>query len=176
MDKQSFAEIVSANFTEIQRNFRSGLKDKGYEYNEDLMNDAFISCMTALKDKNLTKQEAIKYYWTSYINKYKTWSQRHQYVPIPGDYEEIDDSHYDPTTDEIYNMIMEGLRDEFGVRIAYIWELHFCEGKTAKEIAKMGIPGVENYVYLGRKIKRFITKHIIPNNPRLKELIDCRKE
>lgn len=175
MDKYTFSEIVSENFIEIQRNFQSGLKVKGYEYNEDLMNDAFISCYSALADKKMTKQEAIKYYWTSYINKYKTWSSKKKYTSLPDDYEECDEEPYSTTTDEIYRIIIDGLIDKFGILKTYLWELHTCQGKSAKEIEQMGFDKIENFVYFNRQIKRYINKHIIPNNKKLQELIECRK-
>ena len=175
MDKQTFAEIVSENFEEIHHNFQSGLKSKGYEYNEDLMNDAFISCNSTLMNKKLTKQEALRYYWTSYINKYKTWSSKKKYVPLPDDYEEYDDEPYNTTKDEIYRMIIDGLIDKFGIRKTYIWELYACQGVSAREIIKMGFHDVENFVYFNRQIKRYIQHHIIRDNKKLQELIDCRK-
>ena len=72
MVNKCFSDIVAENFNEIYKNFRIGLKSKGYAFSEDIMNDAFISCVTTLKDKQMSKQEALKYYWTAYINRFKT--------------------------------------------------------------------------------------------------------
>ena len=55
----SFEDIVIENFVEIQRNFKSGLINKGYSYDEDLFNDAFISCRNTLSDKELTITDII---------------------------------------------------------------------------------------------------------------------
>ena len=44
MFKNTFTYIVAGNYNEICRNFRAGLIAKGYPFDEDLMNDAFISC------------------------------------------------------------------------------------------------------------------------------------
>ena len=43
----NFADIIASNYEEIKRNFKSGLRDRGYDWDEDLMNDAFISCNSA---------------------------------------------------------------------------------------------------------------------------------
>lgn len=175
MNKYTFAEIVADNFSEILKNFKSGLKSKGYEFIEDLMNDAFISCNSALKDRKMTKQEAIKYYWASYINKYKSCMAKNRYVSLDENYEEIDEP-YNSGVDEIYDIIINELRDKFGIRKTFIWEMYACRGMSAKEIKGMGFDEIENFVYFNRKIKRYIHHHIIKDNAKLKELIDCRRE
>jgi len=174
---KTFSDIIVDNFQEIQRNFKIGLKNKGYQYDEDILNDAFISCCKSLKDKVLTEKEAIKYYWTSYINKYKTKVlSKHQLI-LESEMEEYDfqDEKYDDTIDKIYSIIIKAIQDKFGVRDAYIWDLYVCQGKTSKYIRNMGF-NVDNFVYFTRKIKRYILNHVIPNNQELKELIKYRKE
>jgi len=172
----TFANIVADNFQEIQRNFKAGLRDKGYRYDEDIMNDAFISCIKSLKDRTLPKKEAIKYYWTAYINKYKTMISKNKlkYVDVLDDIDE-EDEKYDDTIDEIYDIIISEVRDHFGLRKAYIWDLYVCQGKSAKEIRNMGIMDVDNFVYFTRSIKRYIQNHVIPKNKKLQELILNRK-
>lgn len=168
----TFKEIISDNFIEISRNFKIGLYNKGYVYYDDLMNDAFISCNNALKDKKLSKKEAIKYYWTAYINKYKTYhSKINHYIPIEDNDIDVEYSSYDDSMDQIYDIIISSIRDKFGIKDAYIWELYICQGKSSKEIRNMGF-NVDNFVYFTRKIKRYIINHIIPNNRKLRELIN----
>lgn len=176
MTKGNFNDIISQNFNEIQRNFKSGAQNKGYPYDEDVMNEAFVSCSKSLKDKELSKSEAIKYYWVAYINKIKT-KLLSKKCNIPLD-DSIDclDEEYDNTIDSIYDIIIEGIRDKFGIRDAHVWELYICKGKSAKEIRNMGFDYIDNFVYFNRKIKRYILNHIIPNNQKLKELIEYRKE
>ena len=79
---KTFSDLVRMNYDSIVQNFKSGLKRQGYVYDEDIMNDAFISCVNALKDKLMTQDEAIKYYWTSYINKLKTKSKHKYYEEV----------------------------------------------------------------------------------------------
>lgn len=177
MAKQKFADIVAENFNEIHGNFKKGLPLKGYIYDEDLMSDAFLSCCNALKDKLLTKQEALKYYWAAYINKFKTQVSKVKfYVDIEDEEIDVIEENYDSTIDEIYNIIIEAVRDKYGIRDAYVWELYACQGKSAKEIKSVGITHIENFVNFNKKIKRYIAKHVIPNNLRLQELIRYRKE
>ena len=69
---ETFANIIANNYEEIKKKLITGLKNKNYKYDEDLMQDTILCCITSLKDKPMTKEEAIKYFWTSYINKLKT--------------------------------------------------------------------------------------------------------
>ena len=172
----SFADVVASNYEEIQRNFKSGVIDKGYEWNEDLLHDAFISCMSSLKDKQMSKTEAIKYFWTAYVNKYKTKKSKvhHEESIEDHDVDEVCEV-YNEDKDHIYNIIIEAVQDEYGLRKAYIWEMYVCEGKSAKEIHQLGFNDVDNFVYFTRKVKRFI-KRFIESDPKLKELVKNRFE
>lgn len=167
----TFAEVVAYNYEEIKRNFKAGLKDKGYPWDEDIMNDAFISCNSALKDKPITKSDAIKYYWTAYINKFKGQKLKEE------DTTSLDDIDYDcvdepyvSDIDKIYDMVISELQDEFGIRKTYIWELYELRGVSSKKLKAMGFD-VDNFTYFNKKIKRYIKKRIIPNNPILKDLV-----
>lgn len=180
MDKQTFSAIVAENYNEIVRNFKSGLKTKGYKFDEDIMNDAFLSCYNTLKDKEITKQEALKYYWVAYINKYKTKVNKVNIIDyhedMEEDFDDIESKCYNPIKDKIYNIIINELSDKFGVRKAIIWELYTCEGMSPQEIKKMGLDVISNFVCFSKQMKRYIKNHIIPTNRELKELLILRKD
>lgn len=155
-----FEDIIADNFEEIQLNFKIGLNKKGYLYDEDIMNDAFINCAKTLQNKLLTKKDAIKYYWVAYINKYKTYSKKSQkFIEMIDDI--IDTEQYNINIDIFYNEIIKAIQDKFGVKKAFIWELYVCHGKTAKEIRNIGFDEVDNFVYFNRQIKRYIINHIL---------------
>lgn len=186
MKTNTFADIIAENFEEIRNNFKKGLINKGYSFDEDLMNDAFISCNDTLKDKELTKTEAIKYYWTAYINKFKTAEANKKPIVSFDDIvegydtdidEEIDiiNEPYNEDIDKIYNYIIEKIQDHFGLKLWYIWELHVCYGKSPKQIECMGIVEDINYNSFCKKVKRFINK-LIEEDDSLKELIKNRLE
>lgn len=180
MNKTTFSNIVAENYDEICRNFRAGLKAKGYPWDEDIMNDAFISCCNSLKNKEITKQEAIKYYWVAYVNKYKTMINKSGLFEYHDDMEEVfedlETEKYNSTTDKIYDIIITGLQDHYGVRKAAIWEMYACQGKSSKEIRAMGFDDIPNYAYFMKQVKRYIKNHIIAENRELQELIAERKE
>ena len=172
----TFADIVAVNYDEIRRNFKAGLKERGYDWDEDLLNDAFISCNSALKNKDISKTEAIKYFWTSYINKFKTKQSKKKPEESIEDHDvDLICPVYNDSIDKIYNIFLEAVQDEYGLRKAYIWELYVCEGKSAKEIREMGFDDVDNFAYFTRKVKRFL-KRFISENPDLKELVKNRFE
>lgn len=169
-------DVVAEKFEDIKKNFKAGAKKKGYEWDEDLLSDAILSCYNSLKDKKLSVEEILKYLWVSYINKYKNKYRRDQRLKYVDEWNDdewgiMDESEYQGDVDEIYNSINSGLEDKYGVRSAFIWNEHVCQGKTQNEIKKMGMKGVDNYMYFTRKIKRYINNHIIKEDRRLKELI-----
>lgn len=169
-----FEDIIVDNFEEIRNNFKIGLNKKGYLYNEDIMNDAFISCMKTLQNKLLTKKDAIKYYWTAYINKYKTYSkQSKKFIEMIDDI--IDINQYNIYADILYDEIIKAIRDKFGVRKAFIWEMYVCQGKTSKEIRSMGFNDIDNFIYFNRQVKRYLTNHIL-NKKHFLELANNRFE
>lgn len=174
----TFINIIAENFDEIHRNFKSGLISKGYDYDEDLMSDTLISCEAALKDKPITKQEAIKYYWTSYINKFKTKETNKKPIDYIEDKEDpvdkIDDV-YNKDVDDIYNIIISELQDEFGIKKIFLWELYECQGMSPKEIKNLGYEGIDNYAYFNKQIKRYIHNKLMKRNKKLKELVKYRK-
>lgn len=180
MNEMSFTDIVAANYNEIVRNFKAGVKNHGHVFDEDIMNDAFVSCFNSLKDKKLTKQEVIKYYWVAYVNKYKTRQEHEQimdcYDNVEEEFEDIENEHYNSTTDKIYDIIISGVQDHYGVRKATIWEMYACQGKSSKEIRAMGFNDIDNYAYFTKQVKRYIKNHIIAENRELQELIAERKE
>ena len=180
MNEMSFADIVAANYDEVVRNFKAGVKNHGYVFDEDIMNDAFVSCFNSLKNKKLTKQEALKYYWVAYVNKYKNRQEHEQimdcYDNVEEEFEDIENEHYNSTTDKIYDIIISGVQDHYGVRKATIWEMYACHGKSSKEIKAMGFNDIDNYAYFTKQVKRYIKNHIITENRELHELIAERKE
>lgn len=178
--ESTFADIVATNYNEIIRNFKTGLKSHGYIFDEDIMNDAFLSCFNTLKDKKLTKQDALKYYWVAYINKYKTKQEREGsidcYDNMEEEFDDIASEKYNSIIDRIYDIIITGIQDHFGVRKASIWEMYTCHGKSSKEIRAIGFNDIDNFAYFTKQVKRYIKNHIIPENRELQELIAERKE
>ena len=173
-----FADIIASDYNNITKKFEHGLKSKGYTFDEDIFMDTFISCNNTLGDKILSSEEAIKYFWSSYINKLKTISSQKEYLVYIDDMNDgecedpwegldIADTHYDSYVDDLYNYIMNAVKDKYGEEEAKIFDLHINNGVHTKTLVDMGYKDV-NFEYLVKKIKRYIKTHVI----NLKEIKD----
>lgn len=168
----TFANIVAENYSEIKRNFISGLKGKSYKFDEDILSDTFISCNTSLKDKLLTKEDAIKYFWTSYINKLKSQPVRNtvyidEIVTLDEDCNaNYDDfgfvAEYDNDIDDIYNYILDKLYEKFGEYFTNIWKQHVCDNKKTNDLIVEYSDSDLNYQF--KKIRRYIDKLLKTDN------------
>ena len=111
-----FSNIVANNFMEIKKNFKTGLKNSGYKWDEDIFMDAYIKCDSVLKDKLMDKKEALRYYWTAYINKMKNkYKSRYSITDeIPEDYDTIDEV-YNEDKDLICEIMYNAVVKKFGI-------------------------------------------------------------
>ena len=73
--KDRFSIIIARNLDEIRNNFIIGLRKIGYGFDEDMFVDVGIRCALTLNGKPITKKELIKYFWTAYINTFKSIRQ-----------------------------------------------------------------------------------------------------
>lgn len=171
MCKDKFSSIIANNFQEIKRTFKSGLKNSGYIWDEDIFMDTYIKCDNVLEDKIMDKKEALKYFWTAYINKLKNHYKSKYSIRefIQDDYDKIDEEYNifkDILCDEIYKKV----KKEFGEEITNAWADHMAYHKSVNEtIEKYGFK--QDFHYTLRKIKKYINK-IIMNDPYIIELSD----
>jgi hypothetical protein len=179
MTERRFDEIIAENFEEICRNFKTGLAKVGYPYDEDLMQDAYVSCHCALKGKLMTKQEAIKYYWTSYINKYKTFiAKQHEtlsYDDVDMDLYDIEDKEYNTSIDDAYNVVINELYDMYGVKKTTMWEAYITKNKELKQIYGEDYKKYK-FANITKQIKRYINKHVLKSNRELQEILANKKD
>ena len=68
----SFTDIIAKQFNNIKTEFEMRSYNLFNEWDEDLFMDTYIKCSKILNDKQLTKSEYLKYFWTSYKNSFKT--------------------------------------------------------------------------------------------------------
>lgn len=176
-----FEEVVNKYWDEICNNFMIGLSSRGYKYDRDIMEDTFISCYKTLQNKPMNKKDIIKYLWTAYINKYKTFlrknTKRNSIICSENEIKEDPSENlisYDTSCDRIYDIILKEVKNKYGSKNAMLWELHVCQGKSIKEIHDLGYEDVDNLISLSRKIKRFILNNLIPSHKELQELVKYR--
>ena len=140
---KTFMNIVAGDFSKIKSKFINKCKTNEIEFDEDLFMDAFLCCCKTLNDKEMSKEECIKYYWVSYINKIKTDKPKElKFVS----FDEIESSSsvmpqfgsYCSWIDDKYNGIIEYIYQKYDKEYAEAWILHICEGKSYKELSELG--------------------------------------
>lgn len=171
-ERDSFAILISNNFDEIVRNFKSGLKNQGYIYDEDILADTFVKCNSKLCDKEMTKSEAIKYFWTAYINRLKNDSKKkNRLVEYSGDFDRCAEQ-YDPDIDKLYSLVTTEISKKFGSGVANLWIDYACNHKTYKDIAKDSGEVDGSLHYILKKIKKYIRQELPLNNTEYNEIIN----
>lgn len=161
MCRGTFSYVVAANFHEIKKNFKSGLKNSGYMWDEDIFMDAYVKCDSVLKNKLMDKKEALKYYWTAYINKMKNkYKSRYAVMEeIPEDYDKIDEE-YNEDKDLICELMYEAVVKKFGKPVANAWIDHRCFGRTIDNIMKE-YKFTQDFHYTLKRIKKYINEDLM---------------
>ena len=171
MCKGNFSSIISNNFQEIKKTFKSGLRNSGYIWDEDIFMDTYIKCDNVLGDRIMDKTEALKYFWTAYINKLKNYYKSKYSIMeyIRDDYDMIDEE-YNTFKDILCYEIYKRVEKEFGEEIANAWVDHKAYRKSVNEIMKKyGFK--QDFHYTLRKIKKYINE-IIMNDFYIIEISD----
>lgn len=166
--KDTFSMIIANNFDDIKKNFKNGLKYHGYKYDQDILADTFIKCNSALKDKLLTKKEAISYFWTSYINNLKR-TKPIKFVELSEDID-IENVEYEDYIDDIYNTITTHIKEEYG-DIGEIWIDYTCGPEFGTKVLKNKWNSDKSAYYNIKKIRRYIKDKLIPNDQELSEKV-----
>lgn len=171
---ESFKVIATKNLDEIKKNFAIGLKRLGFKFDEDLFIDVCMKCDLTLKDKEMTKEDCIKYLWTAYNNTLRSRESRKQ-IELMIDEDVYSDNlsyndEYDMNIDIICNIIQTSIRKRFGEIIYNIWFDHIFNSKTYKDL--INVYGERNYMGLFRKINKFIKEKLPKLNKEYKERIE----
>ena len=169
MCKDNFSSIISNNFQEIKRTFKSGLRNSGYIWDEDIFMDTYIKCDNVLGDRIINKTEALKYFWAAYINKLKNYyKSKHSIKEVIRDNYDMIDEEYNIFKDILCYEIYKKVEKEFGEEIANAWVDYKAYRKSANEIMKKyGFK--QDFHYILRKIKKYINE-IIMTDPYIIEL------
>ena len=166
MGYDKFSTIVANHFEEIKRNFKKGLKNSEYDWDEDVFMDAYIKCDEVLKDKVMDKKEAVSYFWTAYLNKIKNGYKYEIFDELPDDYDEVEEV-YNIDKDLFCNLLYERVSEKFGPDIAKAWVEHRAFGKTIKEISQE-YSFQYKFEYILKRIRTYI-KDDLMNDPYVKE-------
>lgn len=160
---EKFSTIVANNFVEIKKNFKTGLKNSGYKWDEDIFMDAYVKCDSVLKDRLMDKKEALRYYWTAYVNKMKNkYKSRYSIMDeIPEDYDKIYEE-YNEDKDLLCDELYKSVKNKFGESVARAWIDYRCFGKKVDVIMK-DYKFDQDFHYTLKRIKKYIGEEISKN-------------
>lgn len=158
--------IVLTDYCEIVKKYKCATYSLGMTFDQDVFHDTYIKCEQTLRNKNITKDDIMKYLWVSYINNLRKSKQYTKYKPKMYDMNEssyniIDENncHYEERF-AIYNIIKNEVINEYGEDEFVVWYLHFGEGKTYEDLEKMGYTNF-NFHNLFRSINRYVKNKLL---------------
>lgn len=166
MRQGNFMDLISIHYKEIKTLFRARLKSNERPFDEDCFNDAFIKCAQRFGNNVITYDDAIKYFWTAFINTYKgsqSKASREFIESIEGsDFDCIDDE--DPSCAKyIYNIVMNAVEEAFGENDMMIYSLFKYHGWTENELIEAGYDCTNLNIRvktIHKFVKAYCKKHI----------------
>lgn len=170
MEQNYFNELIVNDFYGLKLKFQTKLKSIGLEFDEDLFVDTLLKCNNTLNNKDLPKNDLLKYWWVAYCNELKrpkTYSQVDINENI--DYYDRCDKTYDEEIDEIYELVINELYKKFDKHIIDAWVNHTCYNKSYKGLEEMGYKFKFNNEF--KKINRYIKTKLITSNVEITELL-----
>lgn len=143
---KSFANVIAKNFEPIKQSFILMSKQHGFSFDEDLFMDAFIKCEASLKNKTLSDQEYIKYFWTAYKNHIIS-----AFKPSSSEVDERVLPHlfhtYDISIDYKYEHVTATLGKKFDTYYIQAFMLHYADNKSYKELIELGYSFKHNNIF-----------------------------
>jgi hypothetical protein len=139
MERGTFMDIVSIHYKDIKNTFicRS-VKSKGV-FDEDSFNDAFIKCAEHFGESVINFDDAIKYFWVSYVNtkisNYKNSSKYSQYEELS---EDIIDDTDEGGTKYFYDRVMDAISEVFGENDMMVYSLYMYHNWSKEELEQDG--------------------------------------
>lgn len=132
METDTFMNHVASQYKTIKTLFKSRAYNMNINFDEDIFNDTFIKCANKFNNDKITFETVIKYFWTSYINTYKTEYNKLLEYNIESIDEEIhdciDDTYNEYLDDDyardIYNKVFKVVENKFGSEEANIYFMY----------------------------------------------------
>lgn len=152
-------DIISVHYIDIRRLFHSRLSNIGKGFDEDAFNDAFIKCALRFGEKEISYEDAVKYYWVAFLNTIRTADGNKLQYDLDAEIdEEIIDEPYDEEIDEMFDHICDGIEKEFGKEHLLAFKMVVCDGWSMNELIenKYVTPEFKNTY---NKIRKFAKKN-----------------
>lgn len=172
MGAKLLREIMETRFHEIQNNFKCASKKMGYTFDYDIFIETFIKCDEKLKNKDVTEEQIIQYFWVAFSNNLKKDFNKKSKISIVDleEASEVLDEPYDDRRTFIYETMMQSLEKNFKPDEVKTWYLHFAENKTYEELIDMGYNNL-NFHNSFRNINNYIKNQLPKENKTFKNII-----
>lgn len=165
-------EIMEKKFNLIKTNFIKASNKNNIAFNEDIFMDTYLKCCETLKGKDLTEEQIIQYYWTSYVNNTKKEYRKLKYKSNENDMEEafsIVDEPYDDRRFKVFDTIIAYVKENFP-KDFNMWYLHFAENKSYKDLINLGYNNI-NFHNIFRNINNHVKINLPKENKEYKKII-----
>lgn len=136
MEKGTFTDIVSIKYKDIRISFNNWSKNRQIVFDEDSFNDAFIKCAEHFKNKIITSDEAIKYFWTAYIHTVMNNKKHNSFSTELSDNIDIINNEYNYDIDAIYDIILKDIQQQFGNNAMQLIHNHFIHNIEDKKLSR----------------------------------------
>jgi hypothetical protein len=134
--------------------------------------ETYIKCEDKLKDKDVTEEQVIQYFWVAFYNNLKKEYNKKRKISIV-DLDEasnVMDEPYDDRRTFVYETMMNAIEKKFKESEVKAWYLHFAENKTYEELIEIGYDDI-NFHNSFRNINNYIKKQLPKENKKFKNII-----
>ena len=164
---------VSLYYDTIKTNFKIACGKNNIKFDDDLFNDTYLKCFYALDNKDISEENAIRYFWVAYSNNEKKKYRTSKYTPKINELDEkiVYDADIENNEDRyiIFDILVNSVTKKFGEEITNAWLLHFTDNKTYDELKNMGYKTL-NFHNVFRRINAYIKKTLPKENSMFKEM------
>lgn len=148
-----FLNFIGANFRKLSNVFKKRMEKNNLPFDEDLFSDTILKCNEKLKDKNLSDDEIMGYFWmafkTNTIREFK-YLRNNTINKIP---DVSDDDNEDDYVTEKFNRVTKLIIDKFGEELYRLFMLH-VNGLSYDKL--MRETKIHNLKYQFRKIREYV--------------------
>jgi hypothetical protein len=162
MKTGTFMDIVGINYDTIKSLFKSRLHNMNIPFNEDALNDAFIKCAVRFGEKEISYDDAVKYFWVAFLNTSRNEDVANSKFDHETEIQDEIDEEYDTQIDEKFDKVCSIIESEFGKDNLLAFKMVICDGWDIDELIDNQYVDC-SFKSLFKKMKQFAKKHIPQN-------------
>ena len=162
MKTGKFMDLISIHYKDIRCCFNSRLLKIGKSFNDDAFNDAFIKCAVRFGEKEITYDDAVKYFWVAFLNTTRNEDITNSKFDHETEIQDEIDEEYDTQIDEKFDKVCSIIESEFGKDNLLAFKMVICDGWDIDELIDNQYVDY-SFKSLFKKMKQFAKKHIPQN-------------